>query len=70
MDERPAYAKISKVNVEEITDRLYALPLEEFTAARNQAERELRQAGEREQADQVKALRKPSAAAGADRPAG
>jgi hypothetical protein len=65
VDERPAYAKISKVNVEEITDRLYALPLEEFTAARNQAERELRQAGEREQADQVKALRKPSAAAGA-----
>jgi hypothetical protein len=29
----------------EIADRLYALPPEEFTAARNQAERELRQAG-------------------------
>jgi hypothetical protein len=51
--------------VDEIADRLYALPLEEFTQARNQAERELRKAGEREQADQVKALRKPTAAAGA-----
>jgi hypothetical protein len=51
--------------VDEITDRLYGLPLHEFTSARNQAERELRQAGEREQADRVKALRKPTAAAGA-----
>jgi hypothetical protein len=51
--------------VDEVTDRLYALPPEEFTQARNEAERELRRAGEREQADQVKALRKPSAAAGA-----
>jgi hypothetical protein len=53
------------VRVDEIADRLYSLPPEEFTRARNQAERELRQAGEREQADQVKALRKPSASAGA-----
>jgi hypothetical protein len=53
------------VSVDEIADRLYALPPEEFTRARNQAERELRKAGEREQADRVKALRKPSAAAGA-----
>jgi hypothetical protein len=53
------------VSVEEIADRLYALPPEEFTQARNQAERELRRAGEPEQADQVKALRKPTAAAGA-----
>jgi len=51
--------------VDEVADRLYALPPEEFTPARNLAERELRQAGEREQADQVKALRKPTAAAGA-----
>jgi hypothetical protein len=51
--------------VDEITDRLYSLPPEEFTPARNEAERQLRQAGEREQADQVKALRKPSASAGA-----
>jgi hypothetical protein len=58
-------ARISTVSVDEITDRLYALRPEEFTQARNQAERELRKAGEREQADQVKALRKPTAAAGA-----
>jgi hypothetical protein len=51
--------------VDEIADRLYALPPEEFTQARNQAERELRRAGEREQADRVKALGKPTAAAGA-----
>jgi hypothetical protein len=51
--------------VDEIADRLYALRPQEFTQARNQAERELRKAGEREQADQVKALRKPTAAAGA-----
>jgi len=53
------------VSLDEVTDRLYALPPEEFTPARKQAERELRQAGEREQADQVKALRKPNAAASA-----
>jgi len=53
------------VSLDEVTDRLYALPPEEFTSARKQAERELRQAGEREQADQVKALRKPNAAASA-----
>ena len=53
------------MSVDEIADRLYALPPEEFTRARNQAERELRKAAEREQADRVKALRKPTAAAGA-----
>jgi hypothetical protein len=53
------------VSVDEIADRLYALPPEEFTQARNHAERELRKAGKREQADRVKALRKPTAAAGA-----
>lgn len=53
------------MSVDEIADRLYALPPEEFTQARNEAERELRGAGEREQADEVKALRKPTAAAGA-----
>jgi hypothetical protein len=53
------------VSVEEIADQLYALQPAEFTQARNQAERELRKAGKREQADRVKALRKPTAAAGA-----
>jgi len=46
-------------------DRLYGLPPEEFTQARNEAERELRKAGQREQAELVKGLRKPTAAAGA-----
>lgn len=48
-----------------VIDRLYGLPPEEFTQARNEAERELRNAGERELADQVKALRKPTAGAAA-----
>jgi hypothetical protein len=59
------WAKIGTVSVDEITDRLYALPPHEFTRARNEAERELRKAGEREQADQVRTLRKPTPAAGA-----
>jgi hypothetical protein len=53
------------MDVDEIIDRLYTLPLEEFTRERNQAERELRKAGQREQAEQVKAVRKPTAAAAA-----
>ena len=53
------------VPVEEIIDRLHGLPLAEFTTARNEAARELRQAGRREAAERVKALRKPTAAAGA-----
>jgi hypothetical protein len=53
------------MSVDEVIERLYGLPPEEFTQARNEAERELRKAGDREQADLVKALRKPTAAAGA-----
>ena len=53
------------MSVDEIADRLYALSPEEFTQARNQAERELRKAREKEQADRVKALRKPTATAAA-----
>jgi hypothetical protein len=49
--------------LEEIIDRLYGLPLEEFTRARNEAARELRKAGQREAAEKVKALRKPTAVA-------
>ena len=45
------------------TDGLYALPLEEFTAARNELARRLRREGRREQADEVAALRKPSLSA-------
>jgi hypothetical protein len=53
------------VATDEITDRLYALPIEEFTSARNDAATELRKAGRRDEADEVKALRKPTAAAAA-----
>jgi hypothetical protein len=42
-------------------DRLYAVPLDEFVSERDRLARELRQAGEREAAARVKALRKPSA---------
>jgi DNA-binding phage protein len=50
---------------DEIADRLYGLPIEEFTSARNDAAAELRNAGRRDEADEVKALRKPTAAAAA-----
>ena len=53
------------VAVDEVIDRLYGLPLAEFTGARNEAARELRKAGQRDAAERVKALRKPTAAAGA-----
>ncbi len=51
--------------IEEIIDRLYGVPLAEFTRARDDAARELRKSGQREAAERVKALRKPTAAAGA-----
>jgi hypothetical protein len=44
-------------------DDLYALPLDEFTPARNELEKQLRGDGERERAKAVKALRKPTASA-------
>src|SRR2546430_7081126 len=44
----------------EVIDRLYGLPLEEFTPARDAAAKELRAAGERDAAAEVKRLRKPS----------
>jgi hypothetical protein len=53
------------VDADDVADQLYGLPLEEFTRARNEAAAELRKAGRREEADAVKALRKPTAAAAA-----
>jgi hypothetical protein len=50
------------VSLEEELDRLYALPLNEFTAARDELAKRLRAEGERDLADDVKALRKPSVA--------
>lgn len=44
-------------------DDLYGLPLEEFVSARDALAKRLRAAGDREAADAVRRLRKPSAAA-------
>jgi hypothetical protein len=44
-------------------DELYGLPFDEFIPARNALARELRNAGRREEAGEVAALRKPSVAA-------
>ena len=48
---------------EEEIDRLYELPLGDFVAARNDLATALRKAGEREAADEVKALAKPTVSA-------
>jgi hypothetical protein len=48
--------------VEKELDRLYAAPLDEFVAERDAIAKQLRATGDREAADRVKALRKPSAA--------
>lgn len=50
------------VPVDEL-DGLYGLPLDEFTAGRDALAKELRAAGQRDEAAWVKALRKPSTAA-------
>ena len=44
-------------------DRLYGLPLDEFVHERDELAKRLRREGEREAADEVKRLRKPSAGA-------
>jgi hypothetical protein len=44
-------------------DELYRLPLAEFTAARNELAKRLKAEGRTEEADEVKALRKPTVAA-------
>jgi chromosome segregation ATPase len=41
-------------------DRLYGLPLDEFTAARNELAKGLRTSGDREGAEQVRTLEKPT----------
>ena len=48
---------------DERTARLYGLPLDEFTSARNALAKELRAEGDRDAAESVRALRKPSRAA-------
>lgn len=49
--------------VEEELDRLYGLPLGEFTRARDALAKELRARGDRDAATRVKGLRKPNVAA-------
>jgi hypothetical protein len=51
---------VSTVSPDKELDRLFALPLDEFTAARNDAVKRLKKAGEDEAAEQVAALSKPS----------
>jgi hypothetical protein len=51
------------VDVDEAIDHLYGLPLDRFTAERDELARRLRQEGARADGDRVKALRKPSVAA-------
>jgi len=50
------------VGLEEELDRLYGLPLNDFTAERDVIAKRLRGEGERELADEVKRLRKPTVA--------
>jgi hypothetical protein len=51
------------VDFESVADELYALPRDEFTAARNAAAKQAREQGHRELAEQISALRRPSTAA-------
>jgi hypothetical protein len=55
--------KQARAKRDEELDRLYGLPLEQFTAERNALARELRKAGDREAADSVKGLAKPTISA-------
>ncbi len=48
------------IDLERELDRLYGLPLGKFVAARNDLAKRLRKTGDRERADRVKALPKPS----------
>jgi hypothetical protein len=51
------------VDFESVADELYALPRDEFTAARNAAAKQAREQRHRELAEQIGALRRPSTAA-------
>jgi hypothetical protein len=50
-------------DLDEELDRLYGLPPEEFTAARNDLAKRLRAAGQKEAADETKARKRPPASA-------
>src|SRR4029079_7382885 len=55
-------AAATKADFEGDLDRLFQPTLSELTSARNELARELRAQGEREKADEIKQLRKPTAA--------
>jgi hypothetical protein len=55
-------AAASKADLEGELDRLYQLPLSEFTSARDELVKRLRAQGESERAEEIKKLRKPPAA--------
>ena len=55
-------AAASKADLEGDLDRLYQLPLSEFTSARDELVKRLRAQGESERAEEIKKLRKPPAA--------
>jgi hypothetical protein len=57
------YLSALAINLDKEIDRLYGLPLDRFTQARDTRIKELRSGGEREAADQLKKARKPTAAA-------
>ena len=48
------------MDADEVADELYALPPEQFTAARNDRAKEAKAAGDRETAARIAALRKPT----------
>ena len=50
-------AAATKADFDGDLDRLFQLPLSEFTSARNELAREMRAQGEREKADEIKQLR-------------
>jgi hypothetical protein len=53
----------TKIAVEERLDALYREPPSDFVAGRDRLSRELRDAGDRDEASRIRALRRPSAAA-------
>jgi hypothetical protein len=55
-------AAASKADLEGELDRLYQLPLSEFTSARDELAKRLRAQGEGETSQEIKKLRKPTAA--------
>jgi hypothetical protein len=58
------YGAMAKIP-DDVLDRLYGAPPEEFVASRNAAARELKQGGDDEAAQAVQALRRPAAPAAA-----